>query len=124
MPYDDIYYFNNVSIDGVNDPNDNITDNVEAGSEDSFGEDQTEYDGISDYKSNEFDSVDSNEFDYTIYLEDIIANQETIIANQEILIGYEHNISDNSFRLYYFIGGIYVAFAIVIMIKFFKTFLF
>lgn len=124
MPYDDLYNFNDVSSDVINDINDNSTDNVEIGFEELEGKDQTEYDGFSDIMFIERDSVDSNEFDYSIYLESIIANQEIIISNQESLLVYEQNISDNSFRLYYFIGGLYVAFAIVIMIKFFKTFLF
>lgn len=61
-------------------------------------------------------SVDDNN-DYTQYYDSIIANQE-----QELI--YLSEIRDNSFRLYYFIGGLYVAFAILIGIKFFKTFLF
>lgn len=61
-------------------------------------------------------SVDDNN-DYTQYYESIIANQD-----QELI--YLSDIRDNSFRLYYFIGGLYVAFAILIGIKFFKTFLF
>lgn len=61
-------------------------------------------------------SVNDN-FDYSQYYESIIANQE-----QELV--YLSEIRDNSYRLYYFIGGLYVAFAIIIGIKFFKTFLF
>lgn len=61
-------------------------------------------------------SVNDN-YDYSQYYESIIANQE-----QELV--YLSEIRDNSYRLYYFIGGLYVAFAIIIGIKFFKTFLF
>lgn len=124
MPYDDFYNFNNVSIESVNDSNDNSSDNVENGIEDFDGKDETEYDGFSDIKSFEPDTVDCNELDYTIYLDDIISNQETIITNQETLIALNTEIQNNGYRLYYFVGGLYVAFAIIIMIKFFKTFLF
>ena len=64
----------------------------------------------------------SSESDYVSYLEDIISNQETIISQYDSISLQLQDISDNSFRLYYFIGGLYVAFAIVLAIKFFKMF--
>lgn len=33
-----------------------------------------------------------------------------------------HSINDNMYRLYYFVGGLYVVFMIIIVIKFFKQF--
>lgn len=124
MPYDDIYNFNDVSFDDFNDSNDNFIDNVEVGSEDVAGKDETEFDGFSDFKSNESNSDVSNELDYTTYLEDLLSNQEIIITNQESIISLDQEIVNNGHRLYYFVGGLYVAFAIIIMVKFFKTFLF
>ena len=67
-------------------------------------------------------SLDSSDCDYSIYLEDIISNQETIISQYDSFSLQLQDITDNSFRLYYFIGGLYVAFAIVLAIKFFKMF--
>lgn len=61
--------------------------------------------------------VYSNDTDYTTLL-------GTIIQNQEILIDKSSQMSDNLYRLYYFIGGLYIAFAILIGIKFFKSFFF
>lgn len=124
MPYDDIYNFNDFSVDDINDLNDNFIDNVEIGSEDFAGKDETEYDGFSDIKSSDDNSVDSNELDYSTYLDDILFNQEIIITNQETIISLDQEIVNNGHRLYYFVGGLYVAFAIIIMVKFFKTFLF
>lgn len=120
MPYDDNFEYNtdNFLFD-YDDSNDVGVETLPGlSTESSSGAEITLRDGgFSEYVADYYP-------DYTTYLEDIIANQETIIANQEFLLVYEQNISDNSFRLYYFIGGLYVAFAIVIMIKFFKTFLF
>ena len=120
MPYDDNFEYNTNNFLFNNDDSNDVGVETLSGlsSESSSEIENTLRDGdFSEYAAD-------SDTDYSTYLESIIANQETIIANQETLIGYEHNISDNSFRLYYFIGGLYVAFAIVIMIKFFKTFLF
>lgn len=59
----------------------------------------------------------TNDTDYTTLL-------GTIIENQEILIDKNSQMSDNLYRLYYFIGGLYIAFAVLIGIKFFKSFFF
>lgn len=120
MPYDDNFEYNTDNSLFDNDDSNDVGVETLPGlsSEASPGLENNLRDGdFSEY------AVDSSP-DYTTSLETIIANQEIFIANQEALIVYEKNISDNSFRLYYFIGGLYVAFAIVIMIKFFKTFLF
>lgn len=113
MPYDEIGY-NNFS-DTVGDTFSNNDNNVEEIQQSS----DTELPGTEDINSSLLllqSSGDTN-VDYTSYLEEIIVNQETIIQlNTEI--------QNNGYRLYYFVGGLYVAFAIVIMIKFFKTFLF
>lgn len=113
MPYDEIGY-NNFS-DTVGDPvsNNNYNDQEIQQSSD------TELPGTQDLDSSLLllQSVGDNNVDYSSYLDDIIANQETIIQ-------LDTEIQNNGYRLYYFVGGLYVAFAIVIMIKFFKTFLF
>ena len=61
--------------------------------------------------------------DYTDILESIddrlTTLEETEIPDYSQTL---QDISDNSFRLYYFVGGLYVAFAILIGIKFFKIF--
>ena len=104
----------------------NFGDSIEIESTEHDGETQTEYDvSFSDELSRSgSDSCNANDIDYSVYLEDIISNQETIITNQETLITLNTEIKNNGYRLYYFVGGLYVAFAIIIMIKFFKTFLF
>lgn len=120
MPYDDNFEYNTDNSLFDNDDSNDIGFGEISGlsSESTPGiEDTLRFGDFSEY------AVDYDT-DYTTYLESIIANQESIIANQESLLVYESEIRDNSFRLYYFIGGLYVAFAIVIMIKFFKTFLF
>lgn len=120
MPYDDYFEYNTDSSLFDDDVSDDVFSEEISGlsSESTTGVEGSLRVGDSSESSVNFDT------DYTTYLEDIISNQETIISNQESLLIYESEIRDNSFRLYYFIGGLYVAFAIVIMIKFFKTFLF
>lgn len=120
MPYDDNFEYNTDNSLLDND------DSNDVGFEEISGLSPESSTGIEDSLRSGDSSESSVNYDtdYTSYLETIIANQETIISNQESLLVYESEIRDNSFRLYYFIGGLYVAFAIVIMIKFFKTFLF
>ena len=125
MPYD---YQNDFNIDVIDldDPLDVSDNSVEIFSSEYDEETPNEYDvSVFDELSRSgSDSSDANDIDYSVYLEDIISNQEAIIANQETLIAINTEIQNNGYRLYYFVGGLYVAFAIVVMIKFFKTFLF
>ena len=125
MPYDYQNYFN-VDANDFDDPVDVSDNSVEIFSSEYDEETPIEYDvSVYDELSRSgSDSSDANDIDYSVYLEDIISNQETIIANQETLIAINTEIQNNGYRLYYFVGGLYVAFAIVVMIKFFKTFLF
>ena len=127
MPYDDFDSYYTYDSFGYS-----VTDLLDSDSEISVGtfdaprESETEYvDGDNVILSYDLLS-NSNQFDvdYGTYLDDIIANQETIIANQETIIAINTEIQNNGYRLYYFVGGLYVAFAIIIMVKFFKTFLF
>ena len=125
MPYDNENNFNNM-FDSLSDSvglpgNQNEVIASESDTESQNNDDVSVYDEFSDGL---FLRSDSSDTDYTIYLEDIISNQETIIANQEQIIVINTEINNNGYRLYYFVGGLYVAFAIIIMIKFFKTFLF
>ena len=125
MPYDIENDFNidTSSFDDFIDVSDNSVEifSSEYDEETSNEYDVSVYDELSRSGS---DSSDVNDIDYSVYLEDIVSNQETIIANQETLIAINTEIQNNGYRLYYFVGGLYVAFAIVVMIKFFKTFLF
>lgn len=120
MPYDEIGYnnFSDSVSDFVSDNNNNDEEILQGSSE--------ELSGIENNDSSLLllQSSGDSDIDYTSYLEDIIANQEVIISNQESIIALDTEIQNNGYRLYYFVGGLYVAFAIVIMIKFFKTFLF
>lgn len=112
MAYDE-YNFDNNS-DSVDFDISTFTGNDET----SFSDVQERIDGVPSYVGDNIILQSSDDtFDYSGYYESIIANQE-----QELI--YLSDIRDNSFRLYYFIGGLYVAFAILIGIKFFKTFLF
>ena len=67
------------------------------------------------------DDVSENSVDYSSDLADIKSTLENIEVNQldpaqlQLLV-------DNSSRLYYFTAGLYVAFAIVLAIKFLKIF--
>ena len=78
---------------------------------------------IQEVESSENQEVDSFEYqfiDYSDLLESIdsrLATLESIDYSEDI-----KNCSDNAFRLYYFIGGLYVVFFIIIAIKFFKQF--
>lgn len=55
----------------------------------------------------------SNSSDY-----DLTTIEALVQDNNETL----HSINDNMLRLYYFVGGLYVIFMIIIVIKFFKQF--
>lgn len=125
MPYDNQNYLD-VSVGSFDGSFDDTDYLIERFSENDVGETQTEHDVLlsSELLGRESDDINTNDIDYSFYLEEIIDNQNTIITNQESLIFLNNEIRDNSYRLYYFIGGLYVAFAIIIMIKFFKTFLF
>lgn len=120
MPYDDNFEYNTDNSLFDNDDFDALVSEEIQTSTSELTQETSDSLRSGDSLKSESDSS----IDYTDYLESIIANQESIIANQESLLVYNLDIRDNSYRLYYFIGGLYVAFAIVIMIKFFKTFLF
>ena len=79
--------------------------------------DQEEYEDIELEENAETDTID-----YTSYFEDITEHLETIETNQVVISEQLQVISDNSNRLYYFVGGLYVAFAIVLAIRFLKIF--
>ena len=64
--------------------------------------------------------VNQEVIDYTDLLESIdsrLATLESIDYSEQI-----QACSDNGYRLYYFIGGLYVVFFIILAIKFFKQF--
>lgn len=72
------------------------------------------------------DNQDGNQaqqtIDYSSYLDDI---QFTLDGMQSELIDIKSDTlqcQENLYRLYYFIGGLYVVFFIVLAIKFFKQF--
>lgn len=67
------------------------------------------------------ENVESDSIDYSLYFEDIIDRLETIETSQ-VTCEQVQVIQDNTYRLYYFIGGLYVAFAIVLAIRFLKIF--
>lgn len=71
----------------------------------------------------ESSSDNINQIDYTELLESIDSRLEELesIENPDYTEQIQ-NISDNCFRLYYFVGGLYIAFAILIGIKFWKIF--
>ena len=86
MPYDSENDFNIDAFDLVDSVND-IDNSVEIFSPEHDGETQTEYD-VSVYDElsrSESDSSVTYDIDYSVYLEDIISNQEIIIANQETI---------------------------------------
>lgn len=120
MPYDEIGYnnFSDSVSDIVSDNNNYDEEILQSSSEELSGTQDTDSSLLL------LQSSSDSDIDYSSYLDDIIANQKVIIANQESIIALDTEIQNNSYRLYYFVGGLYVAFAIVIMIKFFKTFLF
>ena len=123
MPYDDDNFIINDDVYGY----DILLDTPSSMSGISFditGESETESDVVSDPELLLRSDGNDSFVDYSDYLESIITNQEIIILNQETIISLDTEIQNNGYRLYYFVGGLYVAFAIVIMIKFFKTFLF
>ena len=112
----------NFNNDVLDDSSDLLSDHVfqESSNDQTVTEEEPEQ--VRDLSGDLNLSDSSSDTDYSIYLEDIISNQETIISQYEYLSLQVQDISDNSFRLYYFIGGLYVAFAIVLAIKFFKMF--
>lgn len=71
----------------------------------------------------ESSSDNINQVDYSEILESIDSRLETLESIESPDYTEQiQNISDNCFRLYYFIGGLYIAFAIFIGIKFWKIF--
>lgn len=66
------------------------------------------------------ENVGVSSVDYSGYFESIDSHLERLILNQEVIDSKLQNVSDNCFRLYYFIGGLYVVLFIVLAIKFFK----
>jgi len=65
---------------------------------------------------------DQAQIDYSQYLIDINDNLDTLNAS---IVDLQQDVSvcrDNGYRQYYFIGGLYVVFFIIIAIKFFKQF--
>lgn len=62
------------------------------------------------------------DIDYSQYLIDINDNLDTLNSS---LVDLQQDVAicrDNGYRQYYFIGGLYVVFFIIIAIKFFKQF--
>ena len=82
-------------------------------------EDGNEPSFIQEYGENDVPSGFSNvllsDNDYTAILENIDSNLSSLSVQVS-------DIRDNTYRLYYFIGGMYVAFAIVLAIKILKQF--
>lgn len=72
--------------------------------------DQGELDDTSSIINN-LSLSNSSDYDFTTLEALIQDNNETL-----------HSINENMFRLYYFVGGLYVVFMIIIVIKFFKQF--
>lgn len=64
----------------------------------------------------------SSSIDYTELLNSINTHLENIEYSQVVMGNDLYEIQQNTYRLYYFIGGIYVAFAIVLAIRFLKIF--
>lgn len=75
-----------------------------------------------DLEEEENESIDENFIDYTYLLESIDEHLENLEASQVELSQQLQEVRDNTYRLYYFIGGLYVAFAIVLAIRFLKIF--
>lgn len=75
--------------------------------------DQEESESLDDSSPiiNNLSLSDSNSYDLTTL-------ESLVLANNEEL----HSINENMFRLYYFVGGLYVIFMIVIVVKFFRQF--
>lgn len=84
-------------------------------------EEQFEDIELDELNQEEEENVESDSIDYSLYFEDIIDRLETIETNQ-VTCEQVQVIQDNTYRLYYFIGGLYVAFAIVLAIRFLKIF--
>lgn len=65
---------------------------------------------------------DQAQVDYSQYLIDINDNLDSLNAS---IVDLRQDVAvcrDNGYRQYYFIGGLYVVFFIIIVIKFFKQF--
>lgn len=116
--FDDSVIFNDIPVQS------SIFDDmvVDQGSEENSGSSEEEQVQVENLSFESYSPSSDTSSDYTLLLEDLITNQETIISQNESISLQLHDISDNCFRLYYFIGGLYVAFAIVLAIKFFKMF--
>lgn len=70
----------------------------------------------------ECETIVSSSVDYTELLNSINTHLENIEYSQVVQGNDLYQIQQNTYRLYYFIGGIYVAFAIVLAIRFLKIF--
>lgn len=75
--------------------------------------DQEESESLDDSSPiiNNLSLSDSNSYDLTTL-------ESLVLSNNEEL----HSINENMFRLYYFVGGLYLVFMIVIVFKFFRQF--
>lgn len=77
---------------------------------------------LEDLEGEDFEIAVSSSIDYTELLESIDQHLENIEYSQVVMGNDLHQIQENTYRLYYFIGGIYVALAIVLAIRFLKIF--
>ena len=75
-----------------------------------------------DLEGEEYEIAVSSSVDYTELLNSINTHLENIEYSQVVMGNDLYQIQQNTYRLYYFIGGIYVAFAIVLAIRFLKIF--
>lgn len=106
--------------DSNNDNSSGITQ-CEEGNESSTSQISSE----DDYSGNEFTSLDVNDVPNNDYSEYLVEINDNLIMLTETQVDYTEQlqlISDNCFRLYYFIGGLYVVFFVILAIKFFKQF--
>ena len=96
----------------------------ESSSSDKVEEEESEVleDESEETEEEQNESIDENSIDYTYLLESIDEHLENIEASQVELSEQLQEVRDNTYRLYYFIGGLYVAFAIVLAIRFLKIF--
>lgn len=82
----------------------------------------SQVDESEDLEEEENENTVADPIDYSELLESINTTLENIEANQLVIIEDLEVIRDNSYRLYYFIGGLYIAFAIYLAIRFLKIF--
>ena len=79
-------------------------------------------DGDQAQESENIQDGEQAQIDYSQYLIDINDNLDTLNGS---IVDLQHDVAicrDNGYRQYYFIGGLYVVFFIIIAIKFFKQF--